>query len=343
MINKYKNPKTLHIMFLTIGCLTLTLFIVCKWFSCSSGQANKNKIIESKTKETRTQAAIDNNTNLLNAQETFNSNAKNSSHEQLHENTTSINSDKKTFSNQLSPSTNIPSSEIKPTEALTTLKDKTALPNSIPSLNTPLSKTTPEVMPSEAPKTVQRPILEGCFSINYNHKKMNSHADGEACLKHKNLITIQIPNQPELEEKLNLKSVCILVNGSPVQHTSVQGRTNQFLIGPVAGLNSQVTARFCLGKTQCTEKCVVKRDTFMSALGLDEDSVESKVGWDGSKESSKEDIELEAEVAALDKEKEQSDAKLNNTFTGWIANNYTASCNATSASKTGLVKTISLK
>ncbi len=179
-------------------------------------------------------------------------------------------------------------------------------------------------------------VSEGCFTVAFTHQKLSSHADGEACLKHNNLISLKAPlTHLGATAGINPDSLCVLVNGSAVKHSKVKG--DEFMIGPLAGPNSVITARFCIGKTKCTEKCIIKQDNFMSALGVDESDMNSAIGWDGSKEVSKEESELEKEAAALGKEKEQADQK-NPVFSGWLAANSVSACgqmpkmNATKAS-----------
>lgn len=171
------------------------------------------------------------------------------------------------------------------------------------------------------------PQMQGCYSVTLSHKKMPSHADGEACLKHKNLLTLQGP-EPIDFKKLNSDSICVRVNGDPVSFQKVPGQSNQVVIGAVAGPDAKIVASFCLGKSKCSERCVVKRDEFMSALGMDDMSGDGKAGWDGSKGASKEDTELEAEVVAFNRERDgMAGAGIKDEmFSGWVAEKSTLAC-----------------
>lgn len=194
------------------------------------------------------------------------------------------------------------------------------------------------------------PLAQGCYSINFTHKKLSSHADGEACLRHNNVISLESATQYGLSGKINPSSICILVNGSAVKFSKFsKGKKdlkaskslkdengNSFLFGPVAGPRAVVTARFCFGQTQCSEKCVIPRDEFMSALGADDGDETSgngsTVGWDGSKEVTKEEAELEAETSSLKKEKEEAESG-NKNFFDWIPNGYSAACGEKSVNR----------
>ncbi len=169
-----------------------------------------------------------------------------------------------------------------------------------------------------AKKDINEVALKGCFMNTYFHKKMQSHADGEACLAHSNVISLKTLNQSlGSVEKINSESICIAVNGAIVKFTKIHGKEDEVIFGPVAGPNSKVTARFCLGKSNYIGKCVIKKDEFMNALGVDEEGSKSTIGWDGEREGSKEDAELDSEMHTLDKYKEGASPK-NIIFDGWI-------------------------
>lgn len=207
-------------------------------------------------------------------------------------------------------------------------KDKANSPSS--SLTTPPQPTLPSQANSTTPKGGAVPASshamvqpEGCFEITFKHKKVSSHSDGQACLQHQNLITLQHPKLGLLSA-LNPSSICVEVNGEVVKHKKVAGHTDQILIGPEAGPNATVTARGCIGKSQCSKKCVLKTDHFMSSLGMDESSDQThKVGWNGSHQESQEDTALAKEVKdshAMLSNASDSDAE--SVFNGWIADQY---------------------
>jgi len=191
-------------------------------------------------------------------------------------------------------------------------------------------------------KELQEPkVADGCFTITFTHKQMKSHADGEACLKHKNLLVLHHPDQA-LSSHLNPASVCIMVNGNAVNHTVVDGKSDQVMIGPEAGPNAMITARYCIGKSTCAEKCVVKRDEFMAALGVGEEDPSKTEGWDGSKGASKEDTDAENEVAALNSEVDGDEAA-KKIFDGWIPQGHTMACGSKGVSVAQVVSRTRLR
>lgn len=168
----------------------------------------------------------------------------------------------------------------------------------------------------EGPTFVQK----GCFSRKFVHKKMSSHSDGEACTQHQNILSLQFPE----EITLNKNSICVRVNGTPVHFKKLKGKTNSskehhLLIGAVAGPNSVITARYCLGSTSCPEDCKVPKDDFMDAIGgITETGMDPNnyTHWESDKKGpGKEEKQLDRELAGLDKVL-SGDEKMK-TFKGW--------------------------
>ncbi|MBI2712461.1 MAG: hypothetical protein HYX41_06360 [Bdellovibrio sp.] len=188
------------------------------------------------------------------------------------------------------------------------------------------NSTTPRggAVPTSQPVQVAVGQKEGCFEITFKHRAIASHSDGEACLKHSNLIILQNPKL-NLVSAINPSSVCIEVNGEVVKFKKVPGHPEQFIIGPEAGPNATITARGCLGKSQCTKKCVLKTDHFMKSLGLEEnpEQANARKNWNGTSDDTQEDT-------ALNKEVKESHALLNSSaetsgetlFSGWISDRY---------------------
>jgi hypothetical protein len=197
----------------------------------------------------------------------------------------------------------------------------------------------PSPIPPQKEASKNSVIADGCFTLTYSHKKLSSHSDGEACLKHNNILSLNLPADSEFSGRINPNSVCILINGSAVKHTRFEGGLNQVLVGPLAGPNAKITARFCIGKATCTEKCVPRKDGFLEALGIDDSDAVSSVGWDGSTTVSKEDTDLESAVSELEHTKEGLDSK-NKDFAGWIPEGLTSAC-STSAKSDSHVSQIS--
>jgi hypothetical protein len=165
-----------------------------------------------------------------------------------------------------------------------------------------------------------------CFSLTFHHKQMRSHNDGEACTHHRNLITLQ-------HKKFNRKSLCVRVNGTPVDFKSIKGKPDQLVIGPVAGPKAKITARYCLDKEECKENCVVPKDEFMDAIGgMEEMGGDTSVAqWDAGDPNSKdEDVS-----AKIDKEFESYFAESSelSLFRDWVKESEAPACGAKLASK----------
>jgi hypothetical protein len=141
-----------------------------------------------------------------------------------------------------------------------------------------------------APKA--EPPKPECFTVGFKHKALAAHRDGEACLNHDNAFKIE-------HARLNTKTVCVRVNGTPVKHTLVKSKPGLVVIGPVAGPESLVTVRWCTDKTTCKENCAVPKDDFMDAIGGMEDAAGAYVQWDaadGKKGPSADEVRLEKEL-----------------------------------------------
>ncbi len=153
-----------------------------------------------------------------------------------------------------------------------------------------------------------------CFTLSFRHTEIASHADGEACALHKNLLTLK-------HLKLNARSLCVRVDGKPVRHESVKKHPDQIMLGAVAGPKSIVTVRYCLKSNHCSDDCKIAKDSFLSALaGVD------------AQETSEENVEefkgLDAEVKKeLEKLDENGVAK-QAIFAAWKSESQVAGCQA---------------
>ena len=137
-----------------------------------------------------------------------------------------------------------------------------------------------------------------CFKYSFTHRRLSAHSDAEACSHHQNLIRLKHTN-------INPKSLCVRVNDVPVAFQKVKGKSNEFIVPPVAGPRAKITAQYCLGKEKCSQDCKVKKDDFMAAIGADTLEVGKKgrkpaavVQWDPNDQTSDHDVsaEVEAEV-----------------------------------------------
>lgn len=171
-----------------------------------------------------------------------------------------------------------------------------------------------------------------CYSVEFTHKKLASHATGAMCMNHKNLVALD-------GAQINNKTICIRVNGRPVEHKLIKSDRPenkgqvQVLFGSVAGPNSVVTATYCTKTAKCNEGCRIPRDEFMEAIGGGDDSLDGDlptVTWHaGGKQKITHDEEsLDKEVAQFSKALGAgNDAKgKGNVFIGWIQQETKNSC-----------------
>lgn len=172
-------------------------------------------------------------------------------------------------------------------------------------------------------------VADECFQVEFKHKKIASHSDGEACTHHQNLVHVPIPEGMAI----NAKSVCIRVNGTPVNFKKLNNQPTDFVIDSVAGPNAVISARFCTGALNCSENCKVPKDEFLTAIGADTDSFAAPgkiVQWNPANDKKKpnnNEVELDRELSSLgDALKDAKGAARDvNLFDGWILENETPS------------------
>ena len=135
---------------------------------------------------------------------------------------------------------------------------------------------------------------------------------------------------------LNTKSVCVRLNGTPVTYEFVQEKgkagISGIMLGPIAGPESKISVRYCLGVKKCNEECKIPHDEFMDAIGGTNPDADLKipvVKWDPTDAAA--DNDAVAEVDA-DLQKELSDADIT-VFEGWIGNDEAISCKERLAQK----------
>jgi len=178
----------------------------------------------------------------------------------------------------------------------------------------------------EAPKEP-----EGCVTFAYRHKKASGHTSDDACSHHKNLIQLK-------HVAVNPSTVCVRVNKRPVAFQTVKGHADQILIGAVAGPNTDITVRYCLGKTKCSEDCAIPKDEFLSAIGGSEIEGGGKVAqWDPAEAEKEADVnghldkDIKNELERLDEAR--PDSRMAAVFQDWIAGQETAACGTASSSR----------
>jgi hypothetical protein len=128
--------------------------------------------------------------------------------------------------------------------------------------------------PAVATNTAPTAVPKGCFEESFTHKAISSHADGEACLQHQNLVTLALSGEAfatALEHPGKFQSsLCVRVNGKPVTFKMNPSKPNEIMIPALAGPESTIRIRYCTGNTKCTGKqsgCAVPKDDFLASLG----------------------------------------------------------------------------
>jgi hypothetical protein len=194
-----------------------------------------------------------------------------------------------------------------------------------PKVSTPAVKTPPAPAKTvaKAPKPLAPEKL--CYKMTYHHKAVPGHSDRESCSAHKNFIKLT-------QNDVNLKSMCLRVDNVPVKYSVVKTKKGKqvigFMIEPVAGPNSIITANFCQGKMTCKEDCKIPKDSFMDAIGGDDNNAKAGenvqiVQWDPTEKGTDKDVsaQLEAEL-----KKELAGTSGLKVFEDWVNDNQSLSC-----------------
>ena len=168
-----------------------------------------------------------------------------------------------------------------------------------------------------------KPTDSGCFLATYHHKELPGHKTHKECALHKNYIHLSAVDA-------NLKSVCVRLNGTPVSYEFVQEKKTKgvsgIMLGPIAGPDSKISVRYCLGIKKCADDCKIPQDEFMDAIGGTDKDADPRmpiVKWDPTDQTAS-DSDAVAELDS-DLQKELSDADLS-VFEGWIGNDEAVSC-----------------
>jgi hypothetical protein len=147
---------------------------------------------------------------------------------------------------------------------------------------------------SSAPAAL--PEENRCFVATFHHKDLSSHRDGEQCLQHKNWISLA-------DRPINPKTICVKVNGTPVEFRFGDAEKSAILIGAVAGPSAEITVHYCVGKRTCPTKCEIPKDNFLSSLGGDEPAnAQRHQTLKGNRGLVAEEVELDRELAQLDQD-----------------------------------------
>lgn len=175
---------------------------------------------------------------------------------------------------------------------------------------------------AEAPAAPPVPT-QGCYTVTFHHKKTSGHSNEEACTQHKNLIRIPHPNPA---------SICVRMNKVPVAFELVKGKTNELVVGAIAGPKAEITARYCVGHSTCAEDCKIPKDDFMDAIGAGgEMAAPARVAqWDPADKADKDsdvnghlDAEMKRELDKLDEAPAQAATEI---FKDWLTSSESPAC-----------------
>jgi hypothetical protein len=192
---------------------------------------------------------------------------------------------------------------------------------------------TPVTAGTQVAEAKPEPAVDSCYTVTFHHKHPGMRTGDETCSHHKNLLRVH----PAEGLKLNPKTVCIRVNGTPVKFSQAKGKPNDFIIGIVVGIETAVTARYCTGRFHCNEDCKVPKDEFVEAIGgSDMDTDESQklaiAVWDKEDPNDKEQNaklagDMHKGLKDLD-EVAKAAAEGYTLFQDWIPDNQSIACQA---------------
>lgn len=146
-----------------------------------------------------------------------------------------------------------------------------------------------------------------CFTVSYKHKPADGHKNIDDCSTHKNVIDFK-PNK--IHPDISSKNVCIRVDETPVKFETIKSK---WIIGPIAGPSSVISVRYCPAKI--IQDCNVPKDSFMDAIGGEQENDAKTINWDGSKDANK-DIEVDSELGS-EIYPEGTDSSGLTLFDGW--------------------------
>jgi len=159
---------------------------------------------------------------------------------------------------------------------------------------------------------------KSCVKQFYEHPNKNDpNLNAEEWLDIKNVI-------PLIEEKINLHSVCVRVNGTPIHYRLIKKQAHKFIVfDSIAGPSSKVSVSYCFGKVMCQEKCHIPKDEFLDAIGAyEEENYDFSVtveDWDlkdNKKRKLKDEEALQGELKGLRNVLALSDGE-NKIFSDW--------------------------
>lgn len=186
----------------------------------------------------------------------------------------------------------------------------------LPAVTTPSESSGTPSLTSTQPTAVASPVAPAvpevsCFTITFQHKKLSSHNSEEICAQHKNLLKLKHDN-------VNKKTICVKVDGHPVRFE--MPKKDEILIGSLAGPESKIIVRYCIGKAKCQEECKVPKDDFMEAIGGSADGDLKGQGQWGDAADEKEANSV-ATISKMEAElkKELIDTEESDRFSGWLS------------------------
>ena len=201
-----------------------------------------------------------------------------------------------------------------------------------PQVSSPSLQSQPSSPGTELPRADS--LKAGCFTLHFTHKKLSTHSDPETCFEHENEISLKLPKSSTPLRGINSRSVCVLVDGRVAHFRANPSDPSRLVFAPIAGPQSKIAARFCLGHSLCSQKCVPQKDAFLNVLEGDEEDTTPVGSWDGSRANSDEENQLNSEVQAIDHEKGQLGSH-RPVFSDWLMESVSEGCEESASSQNG--------
>jgi hypothetical protein len=185
----------------------------------------------------------------------------------------------------------------------------------------------------QAAVDVSREAHAGCFLAKFQHSRTTGHQTRADCSKHQNEIVLASDSglMKALQEKA---PVCVRVDGNTIDF---EKKGNRLIFGNVAGPDSVLTVRYCLGKSKCSDSCQPgkdskEKDTYMEALGAsdeDDSATASAAKWDPADQDEGDVASEYADVLEAEKKQARTQLVLSSA---WTPETVTTGCNITSVS-----------
>ena len=181
---------------------------------------------------------------------------------------------------------------------------------------------------------VSREAHTGCFLARFQHSRTAGHQTRAECSKHQNEIVLA-PDSGLMKALQEKAAVCLRVDGNTIDF---EKKGNRLIFSNVAGPDSVLIARYCLGKSKCSDSCQPgkdfkePKDSFMDALGApaeDDSPATASAKWDPADQDEGDVASEYADVLEAEKKQARTQLMLSSA---WTPETVTSGCNITSVS-----------